>query len=172
MQTPLNAIKRSLSMLLGLALYTTVLTFTYALFGVCLLGPVHNKLLVIASTRSTSAVDSRSLLSADFYNAHSHFGAVVPCMQLLYYIGTGADSAGIIEQVMRHLHSGLAWVAPIYFVSYIILVRWLIPALATLVVVYIFTLQESKLNGLAMEVVEQFRLAWRVRGSLRIRRRV
>ena len=105
-----------------------------------------------------------SLLTSKFYNdEHSNFLRIVPAMQLLYYIGTGADFSGVMQQATAHVPRELQWFVPVYLLSYLIVIKYIIYSVCVLVVVYKFTIHATDVNGLAMEAVDDFRRNWQER---------
>jgi WD40 repeat protein len=147
-------VRKSMSTLLAMAALTTIITLAYAIVGVTLFGKYSDDFEV-----DTDA----SLLSADIYSTeHANFKKVLPAMQLLYYIGTGADFAGVMQQATSKTPGSVSWLVPIYILSYLILIKYIIFSVCVLVVVYKFTLHATDVNGLAMDAIEDFRTQWQL----------
>jgi len=153
--TVLLVVRKSMSTLLAMAALTAAITLAYAIVGVSLFGKYSESFEI-----DTDA----SLLTSKFYNAeHSNFVEIVPAMQLLYYIGTGADFSGLMQQTTMHVPSNMQWFVPIYLLSYLIVIKYVIYSICVLVVVYKFTIHATDVNGLAMEAVDDFRRNWQER---------
>jgi len=153
--TVLLVVRKSMSTLLAMAALTAAITLAYAIVGVSLFGEYSESFEI-----DTDA----SLLTSKFYNAeHSNFREIVPAMQLLYYIGTGADFSGLMQQTTEHVSSNLKWFVPIYLLSYLIVIKYVIYSVCVLVVVYKFTIHATDVNGVAMEAVDDFRRNWQER---------
>jgi WD40 repeat protein len=151
----LYVVKRSTPTLIALAILSAIVTFAYAVVGVSLLGEKSDKFEI-----GTDA----SLLTDTLYDSdHANFKRVLPCMQLLYYIGTGADFAGVMQQAQLHTSDDVSWFIPVYLFSYMIIVKYIIFSVCVLDVVYMFTLHATDVNGLAMEAVDDFRAKWQER---------
>jgi len=151
----LYVVKRSLPTLIALAILSAIVTFAYAVVGVSMLGKASDKFEV---------GNDASLLEPTLYDQdHANFKRVLPCMQLLYYIGSGADFAGVMQQAQLHTADNVSWFIPVYLYSYMIIVKYIIFSICVLDVVYMFTLHATDVNGLAMEAVDDFRLKWQER---------
>ena len=151
----LLVVRKSMSTLVAMAVLTAVLTFAYAIVGVALFGQYSSRFDIGSDL---------SILSSDIYNHEfSNFERVVPCMQLLYFIGTGGEFAGVMQQLTTKTPPNLRWFGPVYILSYLILVKYVIYSVCVLVVVYKFTIHATDVNGLAMEAIVDFQRVWQER---------
>ena len=148
----LNVVRKSLSTLIAMAILTIIVTLAYAIAGVTLFGTYSHKF--------NTASDETLLTSSSYNQEFANFRRTIKTMQLLYNIGTGGEFAGIMQQAVMATPDRISWIVPVYVLSYLILIKYIIASVCTLVVVYKFTIHATEKNGLAMEAVIDFQQKW------------
>lgn len=155
--TLLDVCVKSIVSLCPLIMVYAVVTFTWAVLGVIIFGSRAEGFVKVGSGHGEIVV------SSDTYDLrHAHFGTTLGAMQLLISMSTGEDYPGVIEKGVEMWPAPeMVWVASLYLLSYVLLTKYFIGSLCVLTVVWKMTTHMSSVNGLAMEVVDSFRAAWK-----------
>jgi hypothetical protein len=132
----LNVVRKSLSTLIAMAILTIIVTLAYAIAGVTLFGTYSHKF--------NTASDETLLTSSSYNQEFANFRRTIKTMQLLYNIGTGGEFAGIMQQAVMATPDRISWIVPVYVLSYLILIKYIIASVCTLVVVYKFTIHATE----------------------------